>query len=286
MDLALRPGRADDAAECGRICFEAFSEIARQHGFPSDAPASAEAAAGMAESLLNHPGFYSVVAELDGRIVGSNFLDERSPVVGVGPVTVDPAAQNGGVGRRLMEDVMRRAAERGVPGIRLLQSGYHSRSFALYAALGFEFRETVACLQGRPIGGTVPGYEVRPATDADVAACNEVCRKVHGADRGGELADALKTGTARVTEHGGRITGYATDLSFFAHAVGETTEDIRALIAAAPAFGGPGILVPASNSALLQWCLRNGLKVGQLMSLMTIGLYNEPAGAYLPSILY
>lgn len=285
VDLVLRPGKAGDAAECGRICFEAFSGIAREHAFPSDIP-SADAATGMSEMLLTHPGFYSVVAELDGRIVGSNFLDERSPVVGVGPVTVDPAAQNGGIGRRLMYDVMRRAAERRVPGIRLLQSGYHCRSFALYAGLGFEFRETVACLQGPPIGGTVAGYEVRPATDADLAACNDVCRKVHGVDRGGEVTDALKMGTARVTEHDGRITGYATDLSFFAHAVGETTEDIRALIAAAPAFGGPGILVPARNSALLQWCLEGGLKVTQLMSLMTIGLYHEPAGAYLPSILY
>jgi hypothetical protein len=240
----------------------------------------------MFEMLLNHPGFYNVVAEIDGRIVGSNLLDERSPIVGVGPITVDPAVQNGGIGRRLMQDVMQRADERQAPGIRLLQSGYHSRSFALYAGLGFEFRETVACLQGPPIGGTVPGYEVRVATDADLGACNEVCRTVHGTDRGGELTDALNMGTARVTEHDGRITGYATDLSFFAHAVGESTEDIRALVAAAPAFGGSGILVPAHNSALLQWCLREGLKVQQLMSLMTIGLYTEPAGAYLPSILY
>ncbi|MEV6654382.1 GNAT family N-acetyltransferase [Streptomyces sp. NPDC051219] len=285
MELVLRPARADDAAECGRICFEAFSGIAREHGFPSDVP-SAEEAAKWFEAMLSHPGFYCVVAEADGRIVGSNLLDERSSVVGVGPLTVDPGAQNGGIGRRLMLDVMQRAAERRAPGIRLLQSGYHCRSFALYADLGFEFRETVACMQGPPVGGTVPGYEVRPATDADLAACNEVCRRVHGTDRGGEVTDALKLGTARVSEHDGRITGYATDLSFFAHAVGETTEDIKALVAAAPALGGPGILVPARNSALLQWCLRRDLKVVQLASLMTIGLYNEPAGAYLPSILY
>ncbi|MEU0250429.1 hypothetical protein ABZ192_40250 [Streptomyces sp. NPDC006235] len=41
-----------------------------------------------------------------------------------------------------------------------------------------------------------------------------------------------------------------------------------------------------SDSVLLRWCLSNGLKVVQLMSLMTIGLYNQPDGAYLPSILY
>ncbi|MEU4546769.1 GNAT family N-acetyltransferase [Nonomuraea dietziae] len=285
MELLLRPGARADAADCGRICFEAFDRLAREHGFVGDFP-SGEAATGLMDTLLGHPGFYSVIAELDGRIAGSNFLDERSNVVGVGPVTVDPACQNAGVGRRLMEDVMRRAEERQAPGIRLLQSAYHCRSFALYAGLGFQFRETLACLQGPPIGHTVPGYTVRPATDADLAACNEVSRRVHGVDRGGEVSDALKQGTARVVEHEGRVTGYATDLAFFAHAVGETSEDLKALIASAPAFGGPGILVPASDAALLQWCLRHGLKVTQLMTLMTIGLYNEPAGAYLPSILY
>jgi GNAT superfamily N-acetyltransferase len=285
VNVVLRPGTADDAAECGRICFDAFSGLAGEHGFPPDIP-SPEVGIGLIEASLTNPGFYSVVAELDGRIVGSNFLDERSPVVGVGPITIDPVAQNRGVGRRLMRDVMDRAAERRVPGIRLLQSGYHCRSFSLYASLGFVFRDTMACMQGPAISRAVPGHTVREATDADLAACNELCRQVHGVDRGGEVADALKQGTARVVEHDGRITGYATDLAFFAHAVADTTTDLQALIASAHAFGGPGILVPASNSVLLRWGLANGLKVVQLMSLMTIGLYNEPAGAYLPSVLY
>ncbi|MFJ7899260.1 GNAT family N-acetyltransferase [Streptomyces sp. NPDC096198] len=286
MNPVLRPGTAGDVAECARICFEAFSRIAREHGFPPDIP-SQEAATGAFEILLNHPGIHSVVAELDGRIVGSNFLDERSPIVAPGPLSVDPAVQAGGVGRALIQDVMERAAEHNGPGVRLVQNAYHARTFGIYAGrLGFEFREALVCLQGPPIGGTVPGYGVRCATEADLDACNEVCRKVHGIHRAGEVLDALKAGTARVTEHDGRITGYATDLSFFGHAVGESTEDIRALIMAAPAFGGPGILVPARNSALLQWCLRHGLKVNQLMNLMSTGLYNEPAGAHLSSILY
>jgi hypothetical protein len=87
-------------------------------------------------------------------------------------------------------------------------------------------------------------------------------------------------------EHENRVTGYATDLAFFAHAVGETNTDMMALIGAAPVFGGPGILVPLRNGALFQWCLGHGLRVMQVMTLMTIGLYNEPGGAYLPSVLY
>ena len=74
-------------------------------------------------------------------------------------------------------------------------------------------------------------------------------------------------------------------MAFFGHAVGETVDDVKALIGAAPSFDGPGILVPA-NSPLLQWSLDNGLRVVQLMTLMSLGLYNEPTGSYLPSVLY
>jgi hypothetical protein len=218
--------------------------------------------------------------------VGSNFLDERSTVPGVGPITVDPAAQNSGVGRVLMQDVIQRASDRGAPGIRLLQAVYHSRSLSLYAKLGFQVRDVLACMQGTPPTGEIPGYRVRSATTADLEGCSAVCRHVHGHDRAGELRDALAQGTALVVEHDGRISGYATDLAFFAHAVGETDEDVKALIMAAGSFGGPGILVPTTNAELFRWCLERGLRVVQPMTLMTIGLYAPPQGAYLPSILY
>jgi ribosomal protein S18 acetylase RimI-like enzyme len=56
--------------------------------------------------LIEHPGFYGVVAEQDGRISGSNFIDLRSIIAGIEPITVDPATQDRGVGRRLMQAVM------------------------------------------------------------------------------------------------------------------------------------------------------------------------------------
>jgi hypothetical protein len=58
------------------------------------------------------------------------------------------------------------------------------------------------------------------------------------------------------------------------------------LIAAAAEFPGPGVLLPTRNHEMFQWCLNRGLKLVFQMTLMSIGLYNEPAGAYLPSILY
>jgi hypothetical protein len=89
-----------------------------------------------------------------------------------------------------------------------------------------------------------------------------------------------------VVEHDGRVTGYATAVGFLGHAVGETNEELKALIGAAPEFLGPGFLLPTRNAELFRWCLERGLKVVQPMTLMSIGLYNEPVGAFLASILY
>ena len=129
----------------------------------------------------------------------------------------------------------------------------------------------------------MPGYAVRAGTEADLPACNRLCQRVHGFERAGELAEAVARGGAQVVERAGRITGYATALAFFGHSVGETDEDLMALIGAAPAFGGPGLLVPTRNGVLMRWCLARGLRVTQTLTLMSMGLYSEPAGAWLPS---
>jgi predicted N-acetyltransferase YhbS len=159
--VKLRPGLPSDIEPCARILFNAFGAIAAQHNFPPDIP-SIEVGTELITMLLTHSHFFSVVAEVDGKIVGSNFLDERSAIVGVGPITVDPGVQNRGLGRRLMEAVLNRSREKGHPGVRLLQSAYHGRSLALYSTLGFQVREAIACMQGSPIGVSLAGYPVRP----------------------------------------------------------------------------------------------------------------------------
>ena len=83
MSIVLRPGAPSDATVCGKICFEAFRAIDDEHNFPWDFP-SAEVATQVLMMLLSNPGFYSVVAEKDGNVVGSNFLDERGSIAGLG----------------------------------------------------------------------------------------------------------------------------------------------------------------------------------------------------------
>jgi len=87
--------------------------------------------------------------------------------------------------------------------------------------------------------------------------------------------------------HNDRITGCATTIGFLGHAVGESNEDLKSLIGVAAEIAPPGFLLPTRNSDLFRWCLYNGLRVVvQPMTLMSKGLYNEPRGAFLASILY
>jgi predicted N-acetyltransferase YhbS len=283
--VTIRVATKDDAPVAGKICFEAFQTISNAHNFPPDFPAP-EAGIGIMSALFTSPGFYCVVAEVGGRIVGSNCLDERAVIHGIGPITVDPTAQNLGVGRKLMRAVLDRSSERGAAGVRLVQAAFHSRSLSLYATLGFDIREPLSCMQGRTQQRSVAGCTVRKAESADLESCNALSHRVHGFDRGVDLAHAIEQGTAKVAERGGNITAYATDLAFFGHATAESNQDMQALISSAESFGGPGILVPSRNAELFRWCLSNGLRITQPMTLMTSGLYNDPAGAYLPSILF
>jgi predicted N-acetyltransferase YhbS len=283
--VALRAAGPADIPECGRILYEAFATLAAEHGFPPDFPTVA-VATGCMRGLVTNPGFYGIVAERDGRIVGSSFLDERSTIHAIGPVSVDPAAQDAKVGRALMLSMMDRAAERRAAGVRLLQISYHNRSLSLYAKLGFDVRETFAAMYGEPLRLAIPGYAVRPATADDEATCNALCVRVHGHDRAGEVSHAIARGKARVVERLGRVTGYTTGIGYFNHSVAETNDDLAALVGAAAHIDRPGIVVPLGNAELFRWCLAHGLRVFFVMNMMTIGLYQEPRGAYLASVGY
>src|SRR5258708_6559590 len=186
--VQIRRATPADADVCGAICYHAFHSISSAHNFPLELPAP-EAGIGLLRMMFGHPSFYCVVAEVGGRIAGSNCLDERSTISGVGPITVDPDVQNRSVGRSLMEAVMQRSLEKGFPGIRLLQAAYHNRSMSLYTKLGFDVREPMSVIQGPPLKRKIEGYSVRIATERDLDAANLVCARVHGHNRSGEVKE-------------------------------------------------------------------------------------------------
>jgi predicted N-acetyltransferase YhbS len=285
-EITLRPVEPDDTEQLAQILFDAFGAIHDHHRFQRDFPAL-EAAQGMLGMWIPHPHVWGVVAEVDGQVVGSNFLDERDEILGVGPITVDPKGQNSGVGRRLMEAVLERGKD--APGIRLVQDGFHMRSLSLYTSLGFDVTAACAVMSGSPRGEPLEGIEVRHLTEADIDECEALCNRVHGFTRRGSLRDALQAFAPFVAVRDGRVTAYATSVTFWpmAHGVAETQEDLQALLLGAAATDDEPIalLVPL-QSGMFRWALEHGLRAVKPMNVMARGAYQEPRGAWFPSVLY
>jgi hypothetical protein len=65
-------------------------------------------------------------------------------------------------------------------------------SISLYASLGFEVKEPLLLMRGKPTSKPRLGVEVRPLNAQDLDECAALCRKVHGFNRLNELRDALE----------------------------------------------------------------------------------------------
>jgi GNAT superfamily N-acetyltransferase len=287
MPITLRRPTDADAPDLGRIVYTAFCGIADAHRFPHDFP-SQDVVSQFIPMFLSHPRIYPVAAEVGGTLVGSNFLDERDAIRSVGPITVDPASQAKGVGRRLMEAVIERG--RGAAGIRLVQDAFNRTSLSLYTALGFDLKEPLALMRGRPRSVVSADVEIRPMEPTDLPACAALCQKVHGFDRNNELTDTRPMFGSYVLTRSGKIKAYMAAPTFWIlnHSVAETEQDLKDLIlGVASAVTEPlSFLLPMRQSDLFRWCLAEGLKIVKPMNLMAMGEFYEPKGAYLTSVGY
>jgi GNAT superfamily N-acetyltransferase len=285
--VAIRPVRPSDADICGDIIYRAFKSFAESHGFPPDFP-TVDMAKQLATTFIAHPSISGVVAESNGQLLGSNFLAKTDAIYGVGPITVEPSAQGRGIGRKLMKAVLALGQD-GI-GIRLVQDAFNTRSISLYASLGFDTKEPLMLMLGKPTSKPVAGFKVRPLSEADVDTCAALCEAVHGISRGGELRDALQTFMPLGVERNGVLTGYLAAPTFWLmnHGVAQSEEDLRALILGAAAICSEPLsfLLPIRQASFLRWCLSEGFKVVKPMTLMAMGKYQEPKGCFFPSVLY
>ena len=282
--ITYRSATPNDIERLGTIAYEAFYKVSTDHNFPPDLP-TPEVGIGLAEMVVGRNDIFSVVAE-NGKILGSNFLWEADEIDGVGPITVDPAEQNSSIGRELMERVIRRSAEKGKAGIRLVQAAYHNRSLALYTKLGFDVVEPLSAINGVPFTAEIENRTVRELTTKDMESANKLCIATHGISRKNEISGAAQAGTGIVVENDGKLSGYATLLGFFGHAVTSTNDDLKALIGSGREIAGVGFLLPTRNGDVLRWCFENGLRIVMPLSLMSKGYYQTPRNPFLPSILY
>lgn len=285
--VTIRRSTPSDSSACSRIAFEAFGGIARAHNFPLDFPAP-EAARGMMEMVLNHPRIYGVVAESEGKAVGSNFLDQRDTIAAVGPITIDPGFQGRGVGRLLMQAVIERGRAQGHPGIRLVQDAFNTRSMSLYTSLGFDIKEPLALMQGRPKSAPAGDRKIEPVTADDIDECADLCRSVHGVDRANELREAIDHFQPMMLRKGAEVVAYASapHFWFLNHGVARTDQDMFDLLAGISAVRDQSLalLVPTRQSSFHRWCLASGMRMLKPMSLMSMGMYQEPRGCFYTSV--
>lgn len=276
----------EHVSELGRICYEAFKDIADRHGFTPDFP-SVQVARTMMGMLVERKDVYGVAAVVNGELAGSDFLSLSDPIAGVGPITVDCAFQGRDLGRALMQNVIDYAGSHNIARVRLLQDAFNTASLSLYASLGFEVKHSVAEVH---LNAAVKAdASVRPVHQDDLAALDEICQKNYKTSRRNELAAAVRAGLSPVLrERGGKFTGYLIP-GLFGHGVAETCDDAIALATQAARLiphERARSLCPLENGALFQAFLRAGCRTVKMLNLMAMGPYEAPESVWMPSILY
>jgi ribosomal protein S18 acetylase RimI-like enzyme len=284
--VQLVPAELQHVSELGRICYEAFKDIADRHGFPPDFPSVqlARKAIGM---LIEREDFYGVAVIVNGELAGSNYLSLTDEVAGVGPITVDCAFQGRDLGRALMQNVIDYASRNNIAQIRLLQDGYNTASISLYASLGFEVKHPTALMHINAAVKADP--TVRPVNESDIPALDELCQKNYKTSRRNELASAVHAGFAPVLrERGSRLTGYLIP-GIFGHGVAETCDDAVALATQAARLIPHERAVcfcPLEDGSLFRAFLRAGCRTVKMMNLMAMGPYEAPSSVWMPSVSY
>jgi ribosomal protein S18 acetylase RimI-like enzyme len=286
MAIELVPAEPEHVSELGSICFEAFKDLHDRGCGTRDFP-TVEIAQQVLGMLVQRDDFYSVSVLDDGRVVGSNFLSLMDLVAGVGPVTIDPSHQGQGIGRTLMQDVIDYARRNGIEQVRLMQDSFNVASLSLYASLGFVVKDTVALMQATP--SAEANNSVRPITDSDLPAVEELSQRIYKNSRRNEVAAAAPYGFAAfLRERHGRVTGYLLPGNF-GHGVAETEEDALALVGEAARYLPPEaarFFCPLSEGSFYRKALQAGCRAIKVMNYMTLGPYEHPDEVWMPSVLY
>jgi predicted N-acetyltransferase YhbS len=284
--LELVRAESQHVGEIGRICYEAFKDLHDRHRFPLDLP-SAALARQMLGMMVSRSDFYSVVALLDGQVVGSNFLSLSDPVAGIGPVSVEPCHQGKDIGLALMQDVVDQGRRRGIERVRLLQETINVGSLSLYASMGFDSREEVAYMQAAPAPAEDPS--VRPVTEQDLPAVEGLSADIYRVSRRNEVAAAIRYGfSPLLRQRDARVTGYLIP-GLFGHGVAESEDDACALIGEMARRLPPHaarFFCPVRQANFFRRVLKMGCRTIKVWTLMTLGPYQPPREVWMPSVLY
>lgn len=289
MAIDYRQPIAEHVQELGRICYEAFKDIAERHGFEADF-SSVDIGRMLMGMLVASEHNFGVAAMRSDQPVGSNFLMTADEVASVGPITVDPPEQGNGVGRELMQRVLDHADESGFESVRLQQDSYNMASLSLYASLGFDTKTPCALMEISP--AAEPDDTVRPLTVDDLDDVEAMSRDIYKVSRRNEVANLLASGgifPAVARERKGRMRGYLI-IGPPGHSVAETEEDVVVMAQQAGRLAQmPDVLrvfCPLIEGGLYRRFLAAGFRSRKVMNLMVRGTYEAPDGVWTPSVGY
>ncbi|HLA86222.1 MAG TPA: GNAT family N-acetyltransferase [Thermoguttaceae bacterium] len=173
----------DDVPEYARMLHASFNAWYWEHGWGKDYFTCSPEETAIFHEMYNDltPGC-SVAAFHKGtsRIAGACFYHPRPHHVSLGIMSVHPEFGGQGVGRSLVDSILRYTRENGYPSCRLVGSAINMNSFSLYNRSGFVprgvFHDMVVSADGDTHAGThVPKEDcVRDAVIGDVAAMGEL----------------------------------------------------------------------------------------------------------------
>jgi len=203
-----------------------------------------------------------LAAEDDGRLVGTAlWWPYEETFASCGMIIVAPTHQGRGIGRRLMDELLRQADGRTV----ILNSTIEGRP--LYDRLGFvprgEVSQHQAVLAQAPAAGETAG--IRPLDPGDLEAVRALDRRASGMGRGALLDALFAVGRGIVLEREGRIVGYACVRRWgrgvvIGPVVAQDPVQARALIATlASAHVGEFVRIDVNREDLSQWLDAMGL---------------------------
>jgi predicted N-acetyltransferase YhbS len=159
------------------------------------------------EFATTQPECRPVIAEIDGRLVGTGVGTANGRVGWVGTIWVEPDHRGAGLGRALTQAVIDRLEASGCRTLVLVAT---DQGLPLYERMGFELQTRYRILEAPGLGATIdaPDAAVRAFGTADLPAVLGLDRAATGEDREHALRRFASRETAKVLEIAGAIRGF------------------------------------------------------------------------------
>jgi len=173
IDVSIRPMQDADLVEAGRILRLAFGTFI---GVPD--PEAFGADREYVRTRWRNDPTTALVAEVDGKLAGSNFATQWGSFGFFGPLTVHPGFWDQHIAQRLLGPTMDLFAKWGVREAGLFTFAHSPKHIGLYQKFGFWPRFLTAIMAKGVSGRDVSSVRYSALSQADQNLTRSACRKL------------------------------------------------------------------------------------------------------------